>query len=156
MNDKLKTMVALYFDGELEKGKEPIFFSMLSLDEEARDYFKQMNSLKTNMDYTLEEFPASLDEKILRTVENSTKERKIGFFDKKKLDVFVYASAVVFMILSIFFYQKSEEHKIQFIDLTREVKEQNIKIDMLINSLPQIEVQGSFVRVKEVVVRPQS
>jgi hypothetical protein len=156
MNDKLKTMVELYFDGELEKGKEPMLFSMLSQDEEARNYFKRLNAIKINIDYTLEEFPASLDEKILRTVENSVKERKVGFINKKKFDVFVYASAVVFMILSIFFYQKSEEHKIQFNDLTREVKEQNIKIDMLINSLPQIEVQGSFVRVKEVVVRPQS
>jgi hypothetical protein len=156
MNNELGKMVDLYFDGELERGKEPILFSMLSQDEDARNYFKQLNSIKTNMDYTLEEFPKALDEKILRTVESSMKEKSTGLMNKKKFDVFVYATAVVFMFLSIFFYQKSEEHKIQFNDLTREVKEQNIKIDMLINSLPQIEVQGSFIRIKEVVVRPQS
>ena len=40
-DDKLIEMINLYFDGELEKSREPQLFSQLSANDEAREYFKQ-------------------------------------------------------------------------------------------------------------------
>ena len=156
MNSEIENLINLYFDGELEKGKEPMLFSLLSQNENERNYFKQMHLLKSNTQFTIEEFPAELDEKILRTVSKTGSERVFKYIDKRIFDITVYAASVVLMILSIFFYSRSEGYKVQFFDLAREVKEQNQKINMLINALPQIDVQGSYVKVREVVVKPQS
>ena len=43
--NEIIAMIDLYFDGELEKGKEPIMFTMLSQDLEGREYFKKLNAL---------------------------------------------------------------------------------------------------------------
>lgn len=149
-------MIDLYFDGELEKGKEPILFTMLSTNEEAREYFKKMNSLKVHLDSAAEKFPAGLDEKILRSIENITVVKSNPFTYKKVFTMAAYTFTIVFLTLSILFYSRSEEYKVQFYDLTREVKEQNQRINMLLNALPQVEVEGSYVRVKEVIVTPKS
>ena len=58
---ELINLIDLYFDGELEKGKEAILFTSLGADQDARDYFKKMNSLQTVMLNEMEEFPQSLD-----------------------------------------------------------------------------------------------
>ena len=69
-------MIDLYFDGELEKGKEPVMFTLLSQDGEAREYFKRSNALKAGIANTMEEFPSKLDEKILRSVGNINEKQK--------------------------------------------------------------------------------
>lgn len=154
--DELIKMIDLYFDNELEKAKEPVMFSLLSGDEDAREHFKKMNILKSGIAHTLEEFPSALDEKILRSVGSIQDKHTAAFINRKVFSVMTYSAAIILLILTIFFYNKTEEYKVQFYDLTREVKKQNEQINLLMNALPQVDVQGSYVKIKEVVVTPHS
>ena len=80
--DDIKMLVDLYTDGELPKEKEPVLFSLLSADPEAREYFKCANYLKNNFQVNMSEFPSSLEENILRSVENSGKKQSTVFTNK--------------------------------------------------------------------------
>ena len=147
-------MIDLYFDGELEKGKEPVMFSLLSQDSDAREYFKKMNALKSVFAASTEKFPSSLDEKILRSVGSINEKQSAFFINKKVFSVITYSASVILLVLAIFFYSRSEEYKVQFFDLTREVKKQNDKLELLMNALPQVDVSGSYYRTKQIIVRP--
>ena len=153
---EINAMIDLYFDGELEKGKEPVLFTLLSQDAEAREYFKKSNLLKVGIANSMEEFPSQLDEKILRSVGGLNEKQTILFINKKIFPTVIYTVSVILLILTIFFYSKSEEYKVQFADLTREVKKQNDKLELLMNALPQVDVSGSYYRTKQIVVRPNS
>ncbi len=66
--NKLLEMINLYFDGELEKSKEVNLFTLLASDQTARDYFKQLSVIRNAVDNDTEDFPAELEERILRSV----------------------------------------------------------------------------------------
>lgn len=154
--ENMINLIDLYFDNELAKGKEAILFTQLSTNEEAREYFKKMNKLNAAVAGTMEEFPQKLEEKIFAGISNQKTKQENGVFTHKFFTAIAYSFSIILLAFSIFFYSKSEEYKVQFFDLTREVKEQNMKINMLINALPQVDVQGQYVQVKEVLVTPQS
>jgi hypothetical protein len=155
-NEDLIKLIDLYFDNELEKGKEALLFTSLGSNEEAREHFKKMNSLNATVAATMQEFPQALEEKILGGISKQSQTIERSFTSHKVFTAIAYSFSIVLLALSIFFYSKSEEYKVQFVDLTREVSEQNQKINMLINALPQVDVQGQYVQVKTVVVTPQS
>jgi len=152
--EDLKTMIDLYFDGELDKGKEPVMFSLLSQDSAAREHFKKMNLLKNVFSTSMEQFPSSLDEKILRSVSGLNEKQTAFFINKKVFSAITYSVTIILLILTMFFYSKSEEYKVQFFDLTREIKKQNDKLELLMNALPQVDVSGSYFRTKQIIVRP--
>ncbi len=155
MNRKeLETMIELYFDGELPKGNEPILFTSLSQDIEGREYFKKLNALKSSLVDTMEEFPGKLDEKILRAVGQLNEKEAITFINRKVFNAVTYAFTAILLILTIFFYSRSEDYKTQFADLTREVKQQNEKLELLMNALPTVEVTGAYLRTKQIIVKP--
>lgn len=152
--DDLRNMIDLYFDGELEKSKEPILFSLLSQDAEGREYFKKLNALKSEIGNSLESFPAALDEKILRSVGQIDEKRISALINKKVFSVIAYSATIILLILTIFFYSRAEEYKVQFVDLTREVKKQNDRLELIMNAMPQVEVTGGYLKTKQIVVRP--
>lgn len=152
--NELETMIELYFDGELEKGKEPILFTSLAQDIEGREYFKKLNALKSSIADTMEEFPGKLDEKILRAVGQLNERQAITFINRKVFNAVTYAFTAILLILTIFFYSRSEDYKTQFADLTREVKQQNEKLELLMNALPTVEVTGAYLRTKQIIVKP--
>ncbi len=155
MNRKeMETMIDLYFDGELEKGKEPIMFTMLSQDLEGREYFKKLNALKSGLTNSVEEFPGKLDEKILRAVGKLEGKQTETFIYRKVFNTVTYSITVILLILTIIFYSRSEDYKVQFSDLTREVKKQNDKLELIMNAIPPVEVTGAYLRTKQIVVRP--
>ena len=111
MKNNYENMINLYFDGELEKGKEPMLFSLLSQNEEARIYFKQVNSLKTNISYTLEEVPFNLEKKILYTVGEKNSRQ---FFPIGKTNLFSFASyavTIILLVISIFLFIQTRDYK---------------------------------------------
>ncbi|MDP3147864.1 MAG: hypothetical protein Q8N83_01925 [Ignavibacteria bacterium] len=155
MNRKeIETMIDLYFDGELEKGREPILFTLLSQDVEGRDYFKKLNALKSGVADTMEIFPSKLDEKILRSIGQLNERQTTTFINRKVFNAFTYAFTAILLILTIFFYSRSEDYKTQFADLTREVKQQNEKLELLMNALPTVEVTSAYLRTKQIIVKP--
>jgi len=155
MNRKeIESMIELYLDGELPKGKEPILFTLLSQDIEGREYFKKLNALKSSIVDTMEEFPRNLDEKILRSIGKLNERQTITFINRKVFNAVTYAFTTILLILTIFFYSRSEDYKTQFADLTREVKQQNEKLELLMNALPTVEVTGAYLRTKQIIVKP--
>lgn len=154
--EELINMIELYFDNELDKNKEVIMFTFLSANEEAREYFKKMNMLQNIVSSSIVEFPESAERKLFKEIEKRNNHEGKNIFYKKVSSTIAFAMSVVLLAVSIFFYSRSEEYKTQFVGLTREVNEQKQKIDLLINSLPPVEVQGTYFRVKTVVVTPQS
>lgn len=144
MNKEIEKLINNYFDGELEKGKEPILFSMLSTDGEARDYFKMMNSLKTNIPFTLDEVPYDLEKKILyRVAERNTK----PFFNLSRTNIFAFASyavTIILLVLTIFLFIQSRDYKNTIQDVSRQIESQKEEIQLLINSLPTAEVTTKY------------
>jgi len=150
--DELYQMINLYFDGELDKNIEPVLFSLLSQDQNARDYFKNMNLLKNGIANTLEEFPLELDQRILKTIGSYSKNIK-GIYELKKYVIpTTFTVSVLLLVMSIFFYSKSEEYKVRLVDLTREVNQKDENIYTIMNTLREVEVRESYLEMKTIRV----
>jgi hypothetical protein len=157
--DDIKLMIDQYIDGELEKAKEPILFTMLSSDSDARDYFKTVNYLRNNFLQNSTEYPARLDERILHSVESAQPKQSTVFTNKNIFLFFSYTLVAALLLISLNFYKQSEQfkkqsedYKAQFINLTYEVKKQNADLQLILNAMPEIEVRSGYYRTKEVVV----
>ena len=151
--EQIKQIVNQYFDNELGKGEEVILFTQLSQDQEAREYFKEMNALKSVIQSTLDEFPDELDINILSNI--STSKRDLPFFhDQAKIfSAVTYTFALLLLVVSIFFYNESTHYKEQIEMTYRQVDQQNKMINVLLNSLPQTEVRAEF--ANEIIVTPK-
>ena len=97
---KLLEVINAYFDGELEKGQEPLLFTQLSLNSEAREYFKQLNKIKAAVEESVEDFPEELDERILRSVGSSVPAKPWFISSIKTFRAIPYAAAIVLLFLS--------------------------------------------------------
>lgn len=152
--EEIKLMADEFLDGELEKNKEPILFTHLSLDEEAREYFKSLNSIKSVVDSTIEEFPESLDSRILHSI-SSTNKKNVFFTVKNNIPALLsYALAVVFLIVSIVFYTQTLDYKETLDTKIEQVDQKNQMIELLMNSLPQTEVNAKL--DNEVIIKAKS
>ena len=143
-------MINLYFDGELNKEDEAYLFSLISSDEEGREYFKTLNTLKESYRVSEKKYPQTLEEKILKGIseEKITKSSDRYFFIPKAL---VYTFSVLFVFISLFVYTKFSIHEEKMKLQVEQVEKQTEMINLLINSLPQAEVKGKEVR--KVIVR---
>ena len=150
---KLLEVINSYFDGELEKGQEPLLFTQLSLNNEAREYFKQLNKIKTAVEESLEEFPEELDERILRSI-GSSASLKPGLFSNFKIfSAIPYAAAMILLFLSGYLFFKVSNFQERVDNLSQHVTLQSKTIQMLYNSLPGIEVRATF--DNEITVKPK-
>lgn len=140
--DEIKIMINNYFDGELAKGNEPILFTQLSLDEEAREYFKSLNSLKEIVQADAQNFPAQLEERILYSIESKIAEKSSFAFWKNPFALVSYGFAVFLLIISLFFYSESIEYKKELKTSLIQVNQQSHMINLLMNSLPSATVEG--------------
>lgn len=157
--DEIKLLIDLYADGELGKEKEPVLFTMLSQDSEAREYFKGVNYLKNNFLHNSLEYPVRLDEKILHSIESAQPKQSTVFTNKNIFLFFSYSLVAALLLISLNFYKQSEnskrmseEYKAQFYNLSYEVKKQNADLQLILNAMPEIEVRSGYYRTKEVVV----
>ena len=152
--EDIKLMADEFLDGELDKNKEPILFTHLSLDEEARDYFKSLNSIKSVMDSTIEEFPESLDSRILYSI-NSTNKRNIFFTVRNNIPALLsYTLTVVLLVVSVVFYSQTLDYKKTIDQKVEQVDQKNQMIELLMNSLPQTEVNANL--DNEVIIKAKS
>lgn len=136
----LKLMINQYYDGELEKGKEPLLFTQLSQDEESREYFKHLNTFHNTLQDTVEEFPDYLEERILHSLETPDKKGWQDIFNKNLLSALSYSVAVVLIFVSLFFYFQTQSYKEKYDVKVEQVKQQNQTMELLFHSLPAAEV----------------
>ena len=138
--EELKIKINEYFDGELSKGNEDLFFSQLSDDSEARDYFKNCSHIKNALQESYEEMPMELEERILLSVGDASEKSNITFFGRWNYSLVAYAAAAVLLIVSMFFYASNNGYKQKLETTIEKVNTQNQMIQLLYNSLPAAEV----------------
>ena len=155
MNDKkLEEMINSYFDGELEKSRESFLFTQLAQNDEAREYFKQLNSLKTVVEESMEEFPEKLDAKILKSIggENSSTIRLIS---RQRVFIgFSIAASIILLIISSYLFFNISSYNKKVDELSKKVVIQSRTIQMLYNSLPGIEVEATLNNA--IIIKPNS
>jgi hypothetical protein len=151
MINEIEEMINKYFDEELTKNQEIAMFSMLSQDSEAIDYFKKMNQLRSTVDKNREEFPASLDEKILLSL--SQREKKNNLFGGQKIFILgSYALAVIMFIISAFLFNSLNNYKMEVDYAVNEIKVKTQMIDFILNNtLPAAEVRA--VNSNEIIIK---
>ncbi len=138
--EEVENMINEFFDGELNKAKEPTLFNLLSTDKEAREYFKQLNNMKNIVKETVEEFPVELEERIFRSIDRSTQKETRTFWGRNKIAIFAYSFAVVLSFISLVFYNQTRDYREMYESTKQQVNMQNKTIHLLMNSLPAVEV----------------
>lgn len=142
--EEIKLMTDEFLDGELDKNKEPILFTHLSLDDEAREYFKSLNSIKSVIESTIEEFPESLDSRILYSI-TSTNKRNIFFTVKSNIPALLsYTLSVLLLVVSLLFYFQTVSYRDNLDKKIEQVDQKNQMIELLMNSLPLTEITASY------------
>jgi hypothetical protein len=151
--NKIIEMINLYFDGELAKSEEGNLFSLLSNDQSARDYFKQLSLIRNTVDNSKEDFPVELEERILRSVGSKVSE-KTGIFSKVKIfSAISYATALILLFLSGYLFFKVSNYQERIDNLSQQMIVQTKTIQMLYNSLPGVEVVGTI--DNKIVIKPK-
>jgi hypothetical protein len=149
-DEKTKELINRYFDNELEKSEEVFLFTQLSQEEEAREYFKQLNVLSENMKNTFEVFPIGLEEEILNsTVAGIRKRDKFSFNIQSLIG---YAFSIVLLIISLFIYTQSIEYKKDIEMNIMQISQQNKMLEMMFHALPPTEIKAKF--EDEIIIRP--
>lgn len=152
--NKILEMINLYFDGELAKSEEATLFSLLASDQSARDYFKQLSLIRNAVDNDAEEFPAELEERILRSVGSKASE-KTGTFSKVKIfSAISYAAVLILLFLSGYLIFKVSNYQERVDNLSEQMMMQTKTIQMLYNSLPGVEVRATY--DNEIIIKPNS
>ena len=145
MSADIKKLINEYFDNELEKSEEVALFSILSENEEARDYFKKLNIVRASLNESREEFPMELEERIFRSIENKNQKRKSFFASHSLFTVSSYAFAIVLFIISIILFNKINDYKKEMDNAVKIISSKSETIELLIrNTLPTTEVQANF------------
>jgi hypothetical protein len=144
-NDNIKQLINRFFDNELNKEEEIELFSLLAGSDEGREYFKKFNLLKQAVYNDMKAFPGSLDRKIKNGGVNAPVHKDIHHFNAQIIyRLMPYAAAIVLLFLSIFYLRKADAYENQVAGLTREVSNQNMKIELLFHALPPVEVTPNY------------
>lgn len=139
-NEDIEIMINEFIDGELEKGKEPMLFSVLSENDEARDYFKNLNLIKSAAYDSATEFPDELDSKILTGAGSQLDQRSTWRLGKWSYSILGYAAAIIFLFLTLLFFNQSTNYQKDLEAVTSRVNKQQQMLELLFNGLPAAEV----------------
>lgn len=144
MDKELFEMINLYVDSELESKDEASLFVLLSQNEEARKYFKNLQILKTGIAESVEEVPDHLEEKIIKSAVNGKTKNIylspiISFSSKLS-----YAFTVILLIICTYIFLKFDSYQNRFETISNQLQIQNETIELLYNSMPAVEVTGQL------------
>lgn len=142
-NIELEMMINEFIDGELDKSKEGFLFTQLSMDENLREYFKKCSSLKNEFQKLNEEFPSSLDSKILNSLTSIENPKRVNSTQNNIQKYSGYLFVVILLLVSIFFINESRINSIQLERTVRQIENQEQMIKLLINSIPAAEIKSA-------------
>ncbi len=129
-----------FFDEELSEGEEKLLFSTLSTDSEARELFKQTGFMKTLVEFSQEDVPQRVDEKIYTAVRRDEKTA----LPARLKPYLAYATTLLFLALSIFLFLLARNYKEDLNRMKRVVRYQNTALELVVNSLPTVNVNESL------------
>ncbi|MBU2491749.1 MAG: hypothetical protein KJ571_03920 [Bacteroidetes bacterium] len=140
-NDEYKYMINSYFDGEMNRENEAMLFTYLSQDADCREYFKKMNLVKSSVEKTIEEFPHELEERIFYSLQKKESKKLSFLFTNNFFTAASYALAVILLIVSILFYNESNNYREKLEKTIEHVNKQEQLIHVIINSLPTPDIK---------------
>ena len=144
MNKEILEMINLYADGELDRKEEASLFVLLFQDEEARNYFRSLQIMKTGIAQSIEEVPDKLEEKIVKSITDrqtlKTSLSSVKTFTSK----IPYAFTAILLILCMYIFLKFDSYQAKLEVISNQLQNQNKTIEMLYNSLPAAEVTGQL------------
>ena len=144
MSKEILEMINLYADGELGRKEETSLFVLLSQDEEARNYFKSLQNLKSGIAQSIEEVPDELEEKIVRSVASRQNTKNSFSPGRTYTSKIPYAFAAILLILCVYIFMKFDNYQTRIEVISKQLQNQNKTIEMLYNSLPATEVTGQL------------
>ncbi len=140
-NDDLISSVELYFDGELSKDKEPVLFSLLSQNEDARLYFKELHFLRSAVLETEEQLPFDVEEKIMCSIV-SKESKPIKLIFAGWLPSIAYAAALIMIVLSAVLFWQISNYQTEVKIISEKLTQQNRTMELILyNSFPTTEVE---------------
>ena len=141
--EQINNLTDAFFHNELSKAEESLLFTVLSENDEAKEYFKELLIFSDSIRLTTEELPENLDRDILnKTVKRSTKTKRKDRHQSSH--IFIYLFAALFFLVSFFFYQKLQEYHQEINNIHKIVNYQNKVISLFINSLPAAQVNETL------------
>ncbi len=138
-NQKYEMMVYEYFDGELSDTGKQQLFTRMATDISLRLFFDSVKTLKMTIKETTEEFPESLERKILHQIGTEKKPKLYKLEPRYWISV---AAIVILFITSISLFMQMRSYRMELETIMTEVQNQNRTIKALYNSIPQVEVKA--------------
>jgi hypothetical protein len=144
MNKEILEMINLYADGELDRKEEASLFVLLLQDEEARNYFRSLQIMKTGIAQSIEEVPDKLEEKIVKSI-TDRQSLKTSFSSVRTFTSKIpYTFTAILLILCTYIFLKFNSYQAKIEVISNQLQNQNKTIEMLYNSLPAAEVTGQL------------
>ncbi|MBU2586354.1 MAG: hypothetical protein KKH32_13630 [Bacteroidetes bacterium] len=146
--DNFKSMIQEFHDEELEKGKEKFLFLHIANCLNCSSTFILMSRLKKTIKHDFIEMPSRLEDNIFKEIKKLRSNKNNGIISFRKTEVFAYALCVLMIFISIFLYKTSTDYKEKIERISEEVNNQKIRIEILMNSLPTIEITSTRIDTK--------
>ncbi len=128
-----------YFDGELDKASEVKMFEVLSENEEARRYFREMSFMRNSIKTTKSEFPDELESRIFNLI--GEREETQNWFGFSRVNIFQYAFAIVTIIAFMLLFYKNLDYDNQIEQQKIQIKYQEKMLRVINSGFPEIEVK---------------
>lgn len=145
-------IIDLYFDGELDKNSEVKLFDLLSRNENARDYFRNLNAMRDSVRKSTVEFPDELEERIFHSISRATESKKHIREAKSYFHIISYAAAAILLFISGYLFMKVNNYQERLETISNQLFIQSRTIDMLYNSYDDIVVRANS--ENQIVIKP--
>ena len=150
--EDIQKLINEYFDDEMKKEEEAFLFTTLSQDEIAREYFKNMNLLKTSLNEVREDLPLELEERIYYSLEDKVQKGKNFFSFRNLFAMGSYAVAIILLFVSIVLFLKVRDYKKDMENAANIISAKSETIELLFeNTLPSTVVKAKF--PNEIIVK---
>ncbi|MCF8305579.1 MAG: hypothetical protein K9I71_04210 [Ignavibacteriales bacterium] len=138
--NRIKEMVQMFLDDELDKKSEALLFAILSESEKHRSYFKGLSMLSIATRNSVEEFPEHLDSTILEKVAQREQKnpQSISFGNFKTW--FRAAAIIILMALSSYLFIVNSNYQSRLDHTSQKLASQERLIQLVLNSLPPADV----------------
>ncbi len=140
--ENYQILIQSFLDGELEKEKEGIVFTHLSQCQDCREFMKGINLLNSAAQTEIKEYPLSLDERIMRTIEKRETHKHNNIFTFRMPAYVSYALGIIIILLGLYLFDTTKEYRSEMREAVNTMKEQNQQIQQIMNSLPEVGVEA--------------
>lgn len=149
--EKYKEWLQEYHDGRLVKTKEPVIFVHLSSCQECRDFYRTLSMISEFVSEEINGFPRELDENILRSLIHEKPAYNRGFFRISFPAYISYALLILVAVISLFYFSSSAHYQNELRRVSSEMREQNKKMEYILNSMPEVTVTARY--AKDIIVQ---